>query len=153
MLKFYHIETKLKPDEIKISKKIKKYGLVFLKKSNPSYNMAVNISVFDGGFRQVEICIPKKLYTTSLHPTEKNRILKVTKENFKEYKELMAKYPIKKELYNELSKNNIIGIDATDIMVFGKIDGGGVLWKMPPEIIIGKTEKMLVKVKTTKVKA
>ena len=143
MLTFYHIQMKIEPEKIKNGKQISK-GLLLFKKNSPSYKLAKNISSLYGGFYQTEILIPTNLYTTSFTPTD-NRIIKISKNNLKEYEEFRKKYS--KDLIKELNKRHIIGFDSTDIMVFKKMDGGGVLWNIPNEIKIGKTEKILVKAK------
>lgn len=112
-------------------------------------------SKYNDGFRQREISIPKELYTTSLNPTGKNRILKITKDNLEEFEKLEDEFKLQmkdgshilefEKLQRELNKRHIIGIDQTIRKGTYGLQSFGCIWHYIDKIKIGKTEKIVVK--------
>jgi len=88
---FYHVHVKYEPDLEDTLEKgfINEFPLFMSKKNSWWYEMKINDGKpkddYKGGHTIYKITIPKKLYTSSLHPKNKNKILKITKNNIDEY--------------------------------------------------------------------
>ena len=130
----YILEYGLSPPEIKLELH-DGMPLRFFTKDQFGYYMFKGFNTKYGGFRQLKITIPKKLYTTSLNPKGQNRILKITKDNIDKYKEFIKNYLSNDPtLYKYISKKNIIGLVD---MRFGEEHVNGKLWEFPDIINFG----------------
>ena len=131
---YYHIHRGIKPCSLD-NKFIKNRPLFFSKKNSIWYNIEKEISKDYGGYRMYEIYIPRTYFTLSFNPKTKNKILKITPDNIKEYNELYPHFPF----INNMKKSNIIGIDATQDLN-GLYSMGtppeGYIWKKPKDIKI-----------------
>jgi len=144
MPKYYHIHRGTKRSTVE-KKFIKNYPFFFSKKQSGWgwYNCEKKISEDYGGYIEYEIDIPASRFTTSFNPRTKNKIVKITKENIKEYETLRIKQcKGNRSLFiEEMIKRNIIGIDATTklMMKYFHVSGGwpeGFIWKKPNDIKI-----------------
>jgi hypothetical protein len=110
-----------------------------------------------GGYKIYEITIPKELFTTSLHPKGKNRVLKITKNNIEEYKKLMRRCWETEGIVNGfnylvivLNKRNIIGVDATSKFIKKHVaprlifHSEAYIWQKPSQIKIKKIETVAI---------
>jgi len=138
MPKYYHIHRGL--DKSQLEKKfILNKPLYFSKKNSNWYQIEQEISKDYGGFRIYEIYIPTNRLTNSFNPITPNKIVKITKNNIKEYIELRKKYKGSIYFIEEMKKRKIIGIDATieDKLMYGMYGPPeGYIWKKPNDIII-----------------
>ena len=112
MPKYYHIHRGL--EKSRLDKEfITDLPLFFSKNNSIWYNIEKNISKEYKGYQIYEIYIPSNKFTTSFNPKTPNRIVKITKNNIKEYIELKNKYKGHINFIEEMRKRKIIGIDAT----------------------------------------
>ena len=133
MPKYYHIHRGIEPSELE-NKFIKNQPLFFSKYNSIWYNSEKSISYEYGGRSIYQIYIPKKRFTFSFDLNKKRKIVKITKDNIKEYIELRKKFLGHSRFIEEMNKRNIIGVDATDESIydqfkFGDPEGGeGYIW-------------------------
>jgi hypothetical protein len=139
MPKYYHIHRGKKSSEID-TKFINGTSLFFSKKNSNWYNIEKETSKDYGGYHEYEIYIPSSLFTASFNPTTKNKIVKISKNNIKEYYALRMKYNRGSYYFiEEMKKRNIIGIDATTDLMFNYSISGppeGFIWKKTKDIKI-----------------
>jgi hypothetical protein len=137
MPKYYHIHRGVEPSELE-KKFIDEYPLFFSKKNSKWNMLEKDVSESYGGYREYEIDIPKKLFTTSFHPKAKGKVVKINKDNINEYIESRKKYGGHHGIVKEMNKRNIIGIDCTlehpDAYYTGFPEG--FIWKKPSSIKI-----------------
>jgi hypothetical protein len=164
MSTYYIIDSFVERGELKINirkgKIIDSYGrkgvITFYKKTSKRYK--VLLGKLFGTFLQREINIPTYLFTTSLNPTDKNRILKITVDNIEEFEKLEENFkdtmPDGKRFLNfqklqkELNNRHFIGIDQTIRKEFDGFNSFGCIWRYIDEIKIGKTETIVSKSKS-----
>ena len=129
---YYHIHRGIKPCSLD-NKFIENKPLFFSKKNSIWYNIEKEVSKDYGGYRMYEIYIPSSRFTLSFNPKTKDKIVKITPDNIKEYH---VHYPI----FDNMKKRNIIGIDATLQDLNGLYPQGtppeGYIWKKPKDIKI-----------------
>ena len=138
---YYHIHRGIKPCSLD-NKFIKNRPLFFSKKNSIWYNIEKKASKEFGGYRMYEIYIPQTYFTLSFNPKTKDKIVKITLDNIKEYRELKVIpngfYPHYPFIDNIKKKRNIIGIDATlehnELRITGLPEG--YIWKKPKDIKI-----------------
>lgn len=131
MPKYYHIVRGKKSSGVD-KKFINGKPLYFSKKDVGWNSIEKEISRDYGGYHEYEIFIPPKIYTTSFNPTSKNKIVKISTKNAKEYYDLRKKYGGSFQFIEEMKKRNIIGIDATSDIMYKYMWGGppeGFIWK------------------------
>ena len=135
MPKYYHIHRGTDKSDID-TKFINNKLLYFSKKNSFWYNTELEISKDDyyKGYSIYEITIPRKLFTYSFNP-KKPKIVKINKNNIEEYKKLISK----KNFIEEMTKKNIIGIDAN--LPDSNEYLNKTILKTPPEGYIWKTHK------------
>lgn len=83
----------------------KNHEMFMSKKNSFWYNIEKEMS--NGEYLEYKITIPQNRFTISLNPRDKTKILKLNKENIKEYRKL---YPNRDD-----ERNNFGGVDATNI--------------------------------------
>ena len=119
--------------------------IIYVQKNSSWYKIEKDISKQNEyrGYSMYEIIIPKELFTTSLYPNGKNRVLKITKNNIKEYKKLK----LSDNFYSILTGRNIIGVDVTSKFIYKHISVDGTInppeafiWQKPSQIKIKKIE-------------
>lgn len=137
---FYHIHIGV--DNPHFEKFEKNRPLYFSRKNSRWYRNWKSVGEDYGGHLEYKISFPRTLYTTSFNPRSKNKIVKITKENIKEYKNLKKKYRGVKFI-EEMNKRNIIGIDCTPKWTFKHNSllisvMEGYFWKKVKEIKIEK---------------
>ena len=109
---YYHIHRSM--EKSAIENNFKEGKRFFFSKKNSfwhDFEKTVALQSFDG-YSEYKITIPQKYFTYSLKPRTKNKILKLTPKNIKEFIKLHEKYT-DKNLVNEYINKNFIGIDAT----------------------------------------
>jgi hypothetical protein len=147
MPKYYHIHRGTAPSELEKGF-TKNRPLFFSKKNSRWYDIEQNISKDYGGYRMYEIYIPKTRFTTSFNPKTAGKIVKITKNNIKEYFQLRDNYKGNNSYIDELKIRNIIGVDATlehkdkdkdkDKDNYGPPEG--YVWQKPADIKIKLVE-------------
>jgi len=147
MPKFYHVHRTATKSAIEKGFKSGK-ALFFSKKNSFWFQFEKEIGMSDyNGYIIYEIDIPYNFYTYSFNPISKNKIVKINKHNVKEYKRLVGEYKGQTAFREEMTKRNIIGIDATWLMDTkapkGVIIVGeeGYIWEKPDGIKITFYEK------------
>ena len=138
MPKYYHIHKGLNKSTLE-KQFIQNTPLYFSKKNSSWYQIEQDISKDYGGFQIYEIYIPSNRFTNSFNPKTPNKIVKITKDNIKEYIDLREKYKGSSYFIEEMKKRKIIGIDATieDKLMYG-IYGPpeGYIWQKSNDIKI-----------------
>jgi len=114
---FYHIHrSTMKSDIDKEFKKGK--ALFFSKKESFWHDFEKHLGCETyGGYIEYKITIPQKYFTYSLKPQNKNKILKLTLKNIKEFIKLHEKHygdNSDKSLRDDYINKYFIGIDCTD---------------------------------------
>jgi hypothetical protein len=161
MPKYYHIHICERSGEDTLEKGFIKGDRLYISKKNSWWYRIWKKIGIDGvnneGYKIYEITIPKELYTTSLYPKGKNKILKITKNNIKEYKKLMRqcwKFNGKGKGFHylviELTKRNIIGVDATSKFIRKHMQSAMIfepeafIWQKPSQIKIKKIKTVTI---------
>ncbi len=136
MTKYYHIHFGTK----KIGKLING-KLLFLDKKDGQYNYLFKQIAKDSGdfngYIEYSIEIPDDLFTEELKPNT-NKILRITKNNIKEYEKIIKKLNIK-NLLTYLLNNNYIGLDTTDDLFNRK---NKFKWGFTNELILNNFDKV-----------
>ena len=143
---YYQIHRGIISSEVE-NRFIKNRPFFFSKKNSFWYNIEKEISKDYGGYIIYEIYIPKHLFTKSFNPRNKNKIVKITKQNINEYKKLKKTYKGYNNFIREMNKRNIIGIDATSTFIYKHTSLSppeGYLRKKTKNIKIKKTSTIIL---------
>ena len=110
MNKYYHISL----GQTKICKFQNDKPLFFDKKEGAFNSVWKKIGIDEDGYIEYSITIPSNMFTESIGKCNKKRILRITNNNFEQYKSIISNCKNRKDVISFLKQNNYMGLDTLD---------------------------------------